>query len=445
MVGQDILDYYRSWLAYRRWYLKVPGVQACVLEDGKQRLSAAFGLADTAAGTPLTERHLFRIASHSKTFTAVTVLRLVERGKLRLDDPVAEHLPELAGSGLAAVTVRELLGHGGGVIRDSEDGDFWQLFRPYPDAAELIRIATEPSAAVTGRNERFKYSNIAYGLLGLVIERVARTSFADAVAAEILRPLGLADTGPELSAERAADYAAGHTALSYGTERNVIEHVDTRALAAATGFYATAAELAAFYTALLPGEHGLLGADAQRQLRHREWEVKSGESWYGLGVFLNKIGEHELFGHSGGYPGHITRTFACPQRRTVVSVLTNAVDGPAEPLAAGLFRLLDLAASASHQPAPDGERFTGRFSSLWGVQDVALLGGRLFGINPTVVNPADDPVALEVVDDTTLKAVSGPGGGSIGEPMRYEFAPDGSIGSVRGGSGMTLRPFEQPV
>jgi CubicO group peptidase (beta-lactamase class C family) len=439
----DVLDYYRSWLDYRRWYLRVPGVQACVLQDGEQRLSVAFGLADQQAGIPLTDRHLFRIASHSKTFTAVTLLRLVEQGRVRLDDPVAGQLSELAGSPLARVTVRELLGHGGGVIRDSEDGDFWQLFRDYPDRDELLRIATAPSAAVLPRNDRFKYSNIAYGLLGLVIERVTGTSFAEAVQAEILDRLGLADTGPELFAERTDDFAAGHTALSYAAERSVIPHVNTRALAAATGFYATAADLATFYAALLPGEHQLLGEDAQRQLRHREWEVKNGESWYGLGVFLNKIGEHELFGHSGGYPGHITRTFGCPKRRTVVSVLTNAIDGPAEPLAAGLFRLLDLAAAATHQPAPGGERFVGRFSFLWGVQDVALLDGRLFLLNPTLVNPADDPVALEVIDRNTLKMVSGPGGGSVGEPMRYEFAPDGGIRSVRGGSGMTMRPFQQ--
>jgi D-alanyl-D-alanine carboxypeptidase len=440
----SVLDYYRSWLDYRRWYLRVPGVQACVLADGKQQLSVAFGIADQQAGTPLTERHLFRIASHSKTFTAVTLLRLVEQGRLRLDDPVADRLPELAGGPLARVTVRELLGHGGGVIRDSEDGDFWQLFREYPDRAELIRIATEPGAAVLPRNDRFKYSNIAYGLLGLVIEQVTGAGFAETVHAEILDPLGLTDTGTELSTERTDDYAAGHTALSYAAERSVIPHVDTRALAAATGFYATAADLASFYAALLPGEHGLLGADPQRQLRHREWEVKNGESWYGLGVFLNKIGEHELFGHSGGYPGHITRTFACPKRRTVASVLTNAIDGPAEPLAAALFRLLDLAAAATHQPAPDGARFTGRFSFLWGVQDVALLDGRLFLLNPTLVNPADDTVALEVVDANTLKMVSGPGGGSVGEPVRYEFSTEGSVRSVRGGSGMTMRPFQQP-
>ncbi|HEY0169385.1 MAG TPA: serine hydrolase domain-containing protein [Jatrophihabitans sp.] len=445
MVGQDTLDYYRGWLGYRRWFLRVPGVQVCVAQDGQRRLSAALGYADEPARTPLTERHLFRIASHSKTFTAVLALRLVEQGRLRLDDPVAAHVPGLVGSALAQITLRELLSHGGGVIRDSEDGDFWQLTRPYPDREELTRLAAEPSAAVLPRHERFKYSNIAYGVLGLVIEQVTGAAFDEAIQQQILDPLGLSDTGPELTAERREEFAAGHSALSYAPERAVIDHVDTAALGPATGFFSTATELASFYSALLPDEDRLLSHDSSRQLRHRQWDVKEAESGYGLGVFLNRVGEHELFGHSGGYPGHITRTLACPKRRTVVSVLTNAIDGPAEPLAMALFRLMDLAESASHQPAPDGARFTGRFSTLWGVQDVALLGGRLFGINPLIANPAEDPVALEVLDDSTLKMVSGPGGGSIGELARYEFEPDGSIRSVRGGSGMTMRPFEPPA
>jgi len=195
---------------------------------------------------------------------------------------------------------------------------------------------------------------------------------------------------------------------------------------------------------LLPGVPALLDDESQRLLRHRVWEVREGQSSYGLGVFLNKLGNHLLFGHSGGYPGHITRTFADPERRVVVSVLTNAIDGPAEPLADTFFRLLDAAAAAEHAPAGDATRFTGRFSSLWGVADVARLGGRLFLLNPTVVNPVDDPTALEVVDERTLKMVSGPGGGSVGEYMRYEFGPDGQIVSVRATSGMTMRPFQLP-
>lgn len=445
MVGQDTLDYYRSWLAYRRWFLRIPGVQVCVTENGQQRLSAALGYADEPAGTPLTERHLFRIASHSKTFTAVLVLRLVEQGRLRLDDPVVTHVPGLAGSALAHITLRELLSHGGGVIRDSEDGDFWQLMRPYPDRDELTRIAAEPSAAVLPRLERFKYSNISYGVLGLVIEQVTGAPFSEAVQQHILGPLGLSDTGPELVAERREHCAAGHSALSYATERRVIDHVDTVALGPATGFFSTAVELASFYSALLPDDDRLLSDDSLRQLRHREWDVKQAEFGYGLGVSLNRVGEHELFGHGGGFPGHITRTLACPKRRTVASVLTNAIDGPAEPLAMTLFRLMDLAESASHAPAPDGARFTGRFSTLWGVQDVALLDGRLFGFNPAAPDPTEDPTALEVIDDTTLKMVSGPGTGGVGELARYEFEPDGAIRSVRGVSAMTMRPFEPPA
>ena len=445
MVGQDTLDYYRGWLAYRRWFLRIPGVQACVAEDGIQRLSAALGTADEPAGTPLTERHLFRIASHSKSFTAVLVLRLVEQGRLRLDDPVAAHVPGLVGSALAGITLRELLSHGGGVIRDSEDGDFWQLERPYPDREELVRITAEPSAAVLPRHERFKYSNIAYGVLGLVVEQVTGTTFDEAIRKEVLDPLGLSDIGPEFLPGRRDEFAAGHSSLSYATERTVIDHVSTAALAPATGFFATAADLVSFYSALLPGDDRLLSDDSLRQLRHRMWDVKETESGYALGVSLNRVGEHELYGHGGGFPGHITRTLACPKRRTVASVLTNAVDGPAEPLAMALFHLMDVAASATHQPAPAGARFAGRFSTLWGVQDVALLDGRLFALNPMVANPADDPVALEVVDETSLKMVSGPGGASIGELMRYDFAPDGTIRSVRGGSGMTMHPFQQPA
>jgi CubicO group peptidase (beta-lactamase class C family) len=445
VVGQDTLDYYRSWLAYRRWFLRIPGVQVCVAEDGAQRLSAALGSADEPAGTPLTERHLFRIASHSKTFTAVLVLRLVEQGRLRLDDPVAAHVPGLTGSAVADTTLRELLSHGGGMIRDSEDGDFWQLLRPYPGQDELVRIAAEPSAAVLPRHDRFKYSNIAYGVLGLVIEQATGASYAEAIRKEILEPLGLSDTGPELLPERRAECAAGHSALAYATERTVIDHVETAALAPATGFFATATDLVSFYSALLPGVDRLLSDDALRQLRHRVWDVKQAESGYALGISLNRVGDHELFGHGGGFPGHITRTLACPERRTVASVLTNAIDGAAEPLCMALFQLMDMAAAATHQPAPAGARFAGRFATLWGVQDVALLDGRLFALNPVIANPADDPVALEVVDDTTLKMVSGPGGASIGELMRYEFAPDGTIRSVRGGSGTTMRPFEPPA
>jgi CubicO group peptidase (beta-lactamase class C family) len=442
----DLLAYYPQWADYRRWYSRVPGVQLSLRRHGELQLSTALGSADLARGTPLTPEHLFRIASHSKTFTAVLVLQLVERGQLRLDDRVGEHVPEIKESGIADRTLAELLAHGGGVIRDSEDGDFWQMRRPFPDREELVRIARAPSAAVLETNEHFKYSNIAYGLLGLVLEAATGRSFPELLDDVIAGPLGLRDTGGELDPARADDYAAGHSSVATARDRQVLPHVDTRALAAATGCYSTARDLTGFFSALLPGQHTLLGEASQRRQRRPQWEIRPGEQRYGLGVFLDTIAGIEAFGHTGGYPGHITCSYADAADGWVISVLTNAIDAPASAIASGFFRLLALGRDATHARSDDAaERFTGRFASQWHLLDVVRLDGRLFALDPTAPDPAEDAAALEVLDDSALRIVGGRGGNSYREVMRYEFAADGSVRSVRGDSGMSHEPWRLPA
>lgn len=439
---RDLLDYYPAWVDYLRWYLRIPGVQFAVRRHGELVTSGAVGVSDLATGQRLTEQHLFRIASHSKTVAAVLVLQLVEAGRVRLDDPVVQHVPELGGSPVADRTIGELLTHSGGVIRDSEDGDFWQSGRPFPDRDELLAIARRGSTATLSRNEHFKYSNIGFGLVGLVIEAVTGDTFAECVRNRIAEPLGLRDLGGELDPSRAADYAAPHSGLATARERSVLEHVDTRALAAATGCYATARDLTAFFSALLPGRDELLSADSQRLQRHWHWVLKDNERRYGAGVFLDRIADTELFGHTGGYPGHITASFADPGDGWVVSALTNAIDRAASQLAAGFFRLRTLGRKADHAPADDAAvRYTGRFASLWGRLDVVRLDGRLFAVSPTSFDPAEDAAALEVIDERTLRIVGGDGSNSYGETMRYEFAADGRVVSLRADSGMTVHPF----
>src|SRR4051812_38290710 len=93
--AREAMTYFGSWAGFRRRYLRVPGVQAAALLGDEVIFQASYGLADVEAGTPLTDAHLFRIASHSKTLTAVAVLQLVERGALRLDDTAATWVPYL--------------------------------------------------------------------------------------------------------------------------------------------------------------------------------------------------------------------------------------------------------------------------------------------------------------------------------------------------------------
>jgi CubicO group peptidase (beta-lactamase class C family) len=437
----EALAYYDSWLAFNQRYQRVPGVQVAVYVEDSIAFSASYGLADVENDVPLTDQHLFRIASHSKTFTGTAIFQLVEQGRLRLDDKVSQHVTEIVGTPVGERTVRELLAHAGGVTRDSLDASWWQLSTAFPDRDQLLEVLRDESSAVIAENERFKYSNIGYGLLGLVVEAASGTPYNSYVQTAIVDKLGLSGLGPELDPARLTEYAAGYSALTYADTRVPIEHVDTRALASATGFFGNARDLVTYFSAHLPGDDRLLSDKSKREMQHPLWTTGADEkARYGLGLAVNKVGDREVFGHGGGYPGHITRTLVDPEHRIVVSVLTNAIDGPASQFAEGLFRLLDLAESKDRGEG-DLHRFTGRFANLWGVTDFVVIGGRLYATDPSSPNPADEPQPLEA-DGDTLRVTGGNGYGSYGESYRFTFDANGAVETVHGSSGLSLEPIE---
>ncbi|WP_261165178.1 serine hydrolase [Microbacterium sp. Marseille-Q6965] len=422
------------------------GVQLAVGYRGELLFEHAWGLADSETGEELRIDHLFRIASHSKTFTAVAIMQLVEQGELRLDDRASAHVTELADVPIGAATVRELLGHQAGTIRDSSDGDFWQHAFPFPDRAGLLRVLRE-EGRVFAPNTHFKYSNIGYGLLGLIIEAVTGESYDATTRRLIVEPLGLADTGSEYDPARAGDYAAGHTArLVAGQPRAVIPHVDTRALASATGWYATARDLVRYGSAHVLGDETLL-SDASKRLMQREesrFTVRDQpEARYGLGLDLATIADREVVGHSGGYPGHITRTWIDPVDGLVVSVLTNDLDGPAGPLATGILQLITLATRAADagEATPDELRFTGRFAGAWGAYEVVDLGGSLHALSLRAPDAFSGATRL-VPRDGRLVIAEEPSFAEAGEPVVVTRDADGSIERVRMGA-MTAWPFER--
>ncbi|RBY76196.1 serine hydrolase [Blastococcus sp. TF02-09] len=449
---RNATPYLRTWLETQAAHRRVPGVQVAVRSAGELVLSAAVGVADAGTGAPLTPAHLFHVASHSKTFTATAVLQLVDAGRMRLDDPIGSYVPELAdaGSPVARVPVRELLGHQSGVTRDGAHADFWQLETAFPDRAALLAEVRD-GGVVHARNEHFKYSNVGFALLGLAVESVTGTPFAEHVRTAVLDPLGLTRTGADHDPARADEYAAGHTGLLPGEQtRLVLGHRGTGAYAPATGFWSTAEELSAFAeAALVLGDGRLLSDDARRLMQRLESVVTAYGTEigrYGLGVELSTVGERQLVGHSGGWPGHLTLTVADPAAGLVVSVLTNAIDGPAQELAHGLVKLVDVALSprAVVPPppadAPPLHTFTGRFAGLWGMVDVVELGGRLVLVRPTAPDPLLGIEELQVVDDRTLRVAAQPGFGAAGEDVHLERDADGAVASVRL-AGVTLRPM----
>lgn len=400
----DAARYLEHWLDFRQRTMRVPGLVAALTADGNPLLHRAYGLSDVERGEAMSPDAVVPIASHSKTFTTTIVLRLVEQGVLRLDDPLHRWLPDVP-AGLREVRVGELLSHSSGLSRDSGDSDFWQLDREFPDAAALLDAA----AAVLPRNDRFKYSNIGFGLAGLVIEAATGTSYDAAARAQVLDVVGLADTS---TATGGRTCAVGYTSQAGGAARTPLPVPAAASLDPATGYCSTALDLCRFGTALCGDE--LLSADSGRLMRHVVWPGEQGDQDYCLGLMHATIGEREVYGHGGSYPGFQTSTRFVVEDNLVAVVLTNAIDGPASELTRSMLSIVDLAQGCE----PGGaDVATGRYTSLWGTVDLVRFGSALMAFDPELPDPVERRIELAPQDDGTWIIKRSSGFGSPGEQL----------------------------
>ena len=185
----------------------IPGGAVAVLRDGKLIYARGFGYADVENETPVQPDALFRIASVSKPITGVAIMKLVEEGRLALDDRVAPLIADLTPAPGATVdprweqiTIRQLLNHTAGWDRDKPNGGFDPMFRPAIAAAAVN--APAPASAETvirymkgmpldfNPGERHVYSNFGYAILGRVIERLSGMPYEEYVRARVLQPVG---------------------------------------------------------------------------------------------------------------------------------------------------------------------------------------------------------------------------------------------------------------
>ena len=136
---RSALAYVPQWLGFQMERFKQPGCAVALMQGGELVAEYAFGSANLRTGEALSPRHRFRIASHSKTFTASGVMLLREQGKLGLDDPIGRHVSGLH-KDLAKARIVELLSHGAGVIRDGDDSGQFQDRRPFFHRDELLVV-----------------------------------------------------------------------------------------------------------------------------------------------------------------------------------------------------------------------------------------------------------------------------------------------------------------
>lgn len=296
-----------------------PALSVAMVENGRIVYARAFGVTDVVSKTPATPETRFRIGSVTKVFTAVSVMQLVEAGRMRLDAPLATYLPGAPHA--AEVTIRELLNHtsaiwnyGDEVFRDG------RVARPTTPRAIVDAVAERPLERKPGTT--FAYSNSGYVLLGLAVEAVSHSSLAAYEREHIFRPA-------KMTATTFGEAAPG-TPFAHGYADATGTTPPPYSL---TWFYAdgdmvsTASDLARFDAALMDGRLLKPATFAAMQANGVPTPPSfgAGTRW-GLGLTLIPLGGETLVEHHGGVPGFAAETQMLPPKRYAIVVLSNASD-----------------------------------------------------------------------------------------------------------------------
>jgi CubicO group peptidase (beta-lactamase class C family) len=327
---------------------KPPGMAVALVVDGEVRWSKAWGRRDVAQDLPADLDTVFRIASLTKSFTAIAVLRLRDAGKLSLEDAAEKYLPELSRLRYPTrdsprITVRQLLSHSAGFPEDNPWGDL-QLGMSGEDLERMLSRGLSFSRAPgTG----YEYSNTAFALLGALVQRVSGQRIEEYLTEQVLRPLGMTAT-----VWRREDVPKGRLALGYGHRAAAAApelpgglreepQLGDGAYAAMGGLYTSMRDLARYAAFQLDAwpprddpESGPLGRASRREMqqaaRHAGLEVAPADPLrarargYGYGFGAHESCDFDrIVSHGGGLPGFGSVIAFLPERGIAVVGATN--------------------------------------------------------------------------------------------------------------------------
>jgi CubicO group peptidase (beta-lactamase class C family) len=331
----------------------IPGMVWGIVQDGRLVHVKGAGVQDVDTKRPVNADTLFRIASMTKAFTALSILKLRDEGKLALDAPVETYVPELRGwkyptDDSPKIRVRELLTHTAGFVTDDPWGDR-QTPLPESDFTSLLRDGvpfTRPPAMA------MEYSNLGYALLGRIVANVSGQAYKDFVQGLLFTPLGMAATGYDVTAA-----PQERRALGYRWEDNTWKLEPTMAhgaFGAMGGVQTSAADYAKWVSYLLSAWPPRDGADTGPVRRSSVRELAQGANFpsvrlrpgssgaeacreasaYAMGFYAATDCELALtLSHGGGYPGYGSHVLLLPDYGVGIFALANRTyAGPRAPV-----------------------------------------------------------------------------------------------------------------
>ncbi len=313
--------------------LRIPGALIYVDDPGQGSWITTMGTSDLATKAPMQVNNSMRIGSITKTFTATIILQLLDEGKLRLDDPVAKHLPQVPNG--ANITIRELLNMTSGLFDYSTDAGFQQALIADPgkvwDPKELVSIAFRHQPYFAP-GQGLHYTNTNYILLGMLIEQITGMPVEKAFQQRIFTPLGMGGSSlpPPISSAipdpHPHGYVLAETLGRTGAPLDVMGWSPSWAWTAGSAI-STLHDLKIWAKTLASGQ--LLSAATQKE--RLSWVPYKDVSWIGhdtvaYGLGLANFGG--VIGHNGEVPGFQSFMGYQPEMRATIVVLTNLYFAP---------------------------------------------------------------------------------------------------------------------
>ncbi len=445
-----------------RWH--VPGLSAAVLHDG-EAITAASGVTNLDHPSAVTPQTRFQVGSISKVFTASTVMKLVEEGKLDLDAPITNLIPDLPLSHEPlrdAVTLRHLLNHTTGF-----EGDIFPDNGPGDDALERavaefgkLRIWAMPGQV-------FAYCNSGFYLAGRSIEIASGMPYDDAVKELVIDPAGLSQTSfpsPDLVT---VPTSAGHAMKSREAGYHVYRPwALPRTVNAAGGVVSTVTDLLRFARmhmndGTIDGET-VISTDSARQMRNRTSKSGVLDTGYGISWNIREVGGTTIVGHNGATNGFRALFTIIPDRNFVIAMLSNGeAGGTAMPSIErwALEHFLDIDTSGREEVAANAnelEAVTGEYHrhdariSIWRVGDHLHIERRTVEHDDqfSVERSEDDPpTVMEAwpTGEAVFKVRSGPNRDALIGFFETELVGKGKTPVLRSGGRLAERVGDAPA
>jgi CubicO group peptidase (beta-lactamase class C family) len=295
----------------------IPGLALLVSRKGVPIRAQGFGQASVELNVPVKPETVFKSGSIGKQFTATAVMLLVEEGKIGLNDPLSKYFPE-APSWWSGVTVRELLSHTAGFTDYPKDFD---LRKDYSEEDLLKIVEAIPAAYPPGTD--WKYSNLGYVTLGILIHKASGQYFGDFLQEWVFKPLGMSTTRIIDEADIIPNRAAGYR-WDKGQLRNQ-EWVSPSANSTADGsLYFTILDLAKWDAALYSEK---VLKESSKEAMWTVAPLSNGtpnKARYGFGWFVESQNGHRVVGHDGQWQGFESQISRYLDDGLTVAVLVNS-------------------------------------------------------------------------------------------------------------------------